>query len=111
MGIMEKMRLDGKASFVTGGARGIGRQIGRRAGGSGEAMSHWWILTLQKQKRRPEKLQSKRTQAARLCRRKSIHDGDDCANVWQIECGLLQCRNLYEHPLRGNDLRAVEESH
>ncbi len=27
MGIMEKMRLDGKASFVTGGARGIGRQI------------------------------------------------------------------------------------
>ena len=27
MGILEKMRLDGKASFVTGGARGIGRQI------------------------------------------------------------------------------------
>ncbi len=27
MGIIEKMRLDGKASFVTGGARGIGRMI------------------------------------------------------------------------------------
>ena len=27
MGIMEKMRLDGKRSFVTGGARGIGKAI------------------------------------------------------------------------------------
>ncbi len=27
MGIIEKMRLDGKASFVTGSARGIGKQI------------------------------------------------------------------------------------
>ncbi len=27
MGIIEKMRLDGKASFVTGGARGIGKAI------------------------------------------------------------------------------------
>ncbi len=27
MGILEKMRLDGKASFVTGGARGIGKAI------------------------------------------------------------------------------------
>ena len=27
MGIMEKMRLDGKKIFVTGGARGIGKSI------------------------------------------------------------------------------------
>ena len=27
MGIIEKMRLDGKKAFVTGGARGIGRSI------------------------------------------------------------------------------------
>ena len=27
MGIMEKMRLDGKAIYVTGGARGIGKSV------------------------------------------------------------------------------------
>ncbi len=27
MGIIEKMRLDGKKAFVTGGAQGIGRRI------------------------------------------------------------------------------------
>ena len=27
MGILEKMRLDGKKAYVTGGARGIGRSI------------------------------------------------------------------------------------
>ena len=27
MGIMEKMRLDGKSIFVTGGARGIGKSV------------------------------------------------------------------------------------
>ncbi|HKM44621.1 MAG TPA: SDR family NAD(P)-dependent oxidoreductase [Dysgonamonadaceae bacterium] len=27
MGILEKMRLDGKKGFVTGGARGIGKSV------------------------------------------------------------------------------------
>ena len=35
MGIMEKMRLDGKAVFVTGGARGIGMNYARAVAEAG----------------------------------------------------------------------------
>ena len=35
MGIMEKMRLDGKAIFVTGGARGIGMNFAKAVAEAG----------------------------------------------------------------------------
>ena len=35
MGIMEKMRLDGKAIFVTGGARGIGMNYAKAVAEAG----------------------------------------------------------------------------
>lgn len=43
MGILEKMRLDGKVTFVTGGARGIGKSI---ATAVAEAGSHVAIVDL-----------------------------------------------------------------
>ncbi|MDD2458156.1 MAG: SDR family oxidoreductase [Eubacteriales bacterium] len=43
MGILEKMRLDGKVSFVTGGARGIGKSI---ATALAEAGSHVVIVDM-----------------------------------------------------------------
>lgn len=39
MGILEKMRLDGKASFVTGGARGIGKAIAQALAEAGSDLA------------------------------------------------------------------------
>lgn len=39
MGILEKMRLDGKAAFVTGGARGIGKSIAIALAEAGAAVA------------------------------------------------------------------------
>ena len=39
MGILEKMRLDGKVSFVTGGARGIGKAIAQALAEAGSDLA------------------------------------------------------------------------
>ena len=39
MGILEKMRLDGKVSFVTGGARGIGKAIAQALAEAGRDLA------------------------------------------------------------------------
>lgn len=61
MGIIEKMRLDGKKGFVTGAARGIGK-VRRRHLLKRVPILLLWTLTLTKRKRPQRKLRRKQAE-------------------------------------------------
>lgn len=105
MGIIEKMRLDGKVSFVTGGARGIGKQI---AIALAEAGSDVAIVDVDIEEAEKTAAGIAKENGSEDHRHKDRcykaggsqrHDGRDHEYIWQTGCSLLQCGYLHEHPL------------
>lgn len=82
MGIIEKMRLDGKKGFVTGGARGIGKAT---ATGFAEAGADVAIVDLDF-----EEAQKTAKEIAEKTGRKVIAIKTDCTNQEQVEAMVKQ---------------------
>ena len=82
MGIIEKMRLDGKKGFVTGGARGIGKCT---ATAFAEAGADVAIVDLDY-----EEARKTAAELAEITGRKVIAIGTDCTSREQVEAMVEQ---------------------
>ena len=82
MGIIEKMRLDGKKGFVTGGARGIGKSTARAFAEAGADVA---VVDVDYE-------EAKKTAAelAEITGRRVIAIGTDCTDKDQVEQMIAQ---------------------
>ena len=110
MGILEKMRLDGKASFVTGGARGIGKAIAQALAEAGSDLA-LIDIDIEEAEKTAEAIEKKDREKSDCCSgrcdktgRRRRYDEKDHGRIRASGCCLLQCRNLYERSCGGDDL-------
>ena len=110
MGILEKMRLDGKVSFVTGGARGIGKAIAQALAEAGSDLALIDIDIEETEKTAGEieketgKKSDRHSGRCNKTGRGGWYDEKDHGRIRTSGRCLLQCGNLYEYPGGGDDL-------
>ena len=104
MGILEKMRLDGKVSFVTGGARGIGKAIAQALAEAGSDLALVDIDMEEAAKTADEIEKNTGVKAIDKAGRSRCNDKKNYGRIRASGCSFLQCRNLYEHSGGGDDL-------
>ena len=103
MGILEKMRLDGKVSFVTGGARGIGKAIAQALAEAGSDLA-LVDIDMEEAAKTADEIEKNTGVKAIAIQADRFNDKKNYGRIRASGCSFLQCRNLYEHSGGGDDL-------